>query len=107
MAAISLAELEYLHANICQALGDTKRLQILYALHAQPCNVTTLAESLNTPQPTISRHLSLLRQRGLVKTERDGPSVIYRVADTRIIDVLDQMRALLRDLHSEQTKSLG
>ena len=101
-----LDELNLLHANICQALGDPKRIQILYALHEQPRHVTALAEVLETPQPTISRHLRVLRQRALVLTERDGPAVYYRLADDRIIDVLNTMRDLLRDTMARQTDLL-
>jgi ArsR family transcriptional regulator len=102
---VSLDELELLHANICQALGDPKRIQILYALAKEPCNVSALAESLATPQPSISRHLTVLRERGLVNTERHGNTVVYSVADLRIIEVLDVMRQLLRDLIAKRAKT--
>ena len=98
-----IEELTLLHANICQALGDPKRIQILYTLHDQPQHVSALAKTLNTPQPTISRHLRVLRQRSLVLTERDGPAVVYRLADPRIIDVLEAMRQVLRDAVARQS----
>ena len=92
-----LAELNQLHANLCQAVADPKRILIIYALDERPRNVSTLAEDLEIPQPTVSRHLRVLRQQSLVLTERDGPSVIYRLADRRIIDVLDTMREIMFD----------
>ena len=101
-----LDELNLLHANICQALGDPKRIQILYALYEQPRHVTALAEALDMPQPTVSRHLRVLRQRALVLTEREGPAVYYRLADDRIIDVLNTMRELLRDTMARQANLL-
>ncbi|MBI5668906.1 MAG: winged helix-turn-helix transcriptional regulator [Chloroflexi bacterium] len=103
MAVPSNEELELLHRNICQAVGDPKRIQILYALHEQPRNVNALVEALNTPQPTISRHLAILRERGLVTAERDGTSVIYRVAEPRMIEILDVMRQMLRGLLEKQS----
>ena len=54
MSYPGIEELNLLHANICQALGDPKRIQILYALHNQPRHVTALAEELGMPQPTAS-----------------------------------------------------
>lgn len=92
-----LEELYRLHANICQAVADPKRILIIYALHDHPRNVSTLAADLGIPQPTVSRHLRVLRQQSLVLTERDGPSVIYRLADRRIVDVLDTMRQVMFD----------
>lgn len=106
MALPTLEELSLLHENICQAVGDPKRIQILYALHEQPRHVSALAELLDMPQPTVSRHLAVLRQRALVITERDGAAVYYRLADSRIIDVLDTMRSLLRDALERQTNTL-
>jgi len=91
-------ELQLLHEQICQAVGDVKRIQILYALHEQPRHVSALAELLEMPQPTVSRHLTVLRERTLVIAERQGPAVIYRLGDERIIGILNLMRQLLRDI---------
>lgn len=100
---IPAEELELLHSNICQAVGDPKRIQILYALHEQPRHVSALAEALNAPQPTISRHLALLRERGIVETERNGTMVIYRLADPRMIEAIEIMRQVLRDAMARRT----
>ena len=106
MTLPTLDELDLLHSRICQAVGDPKRILILYALHEQPRHVTELAAALDMPQPTVSRHLGVLRQRALVKTEREGAAVTYRLTDDRIITVLDIMRGLLRDTLADQTDSL-
>lgn len=102
-----IEELELLHANICQALGDPKRIQILYALHGEPRYVSALADDLGMPQPTVSRHLQVLRQRSLVLTERDGQTVVYSLADSRIIEVLNTMRRIMRDALDRQTNVLA
>ena len=102
-----LKELNLLHTNICQALGDPKRIMILYAIHEKPRHVTALAESLGFPQPTVSRHLRILRQRSLVRKERNGPAVVYHLTDTRIVEILDSMRLLLRDAMSRQASALA
>ena len=103
----STSELQLLHTNICKSVGDIKRIQILYVLDQGPCNVTVLSAALNTPQPTISRHLSILRNNSLVLAERDGKMVNYRLADRRIINVLDSMRAILREILEQQSSVLA
>ncbi len=100
------AELNLLHTQICQALGDPKRIQILYALNEQPLHVTALANALNTPQPTISRHLRVLRQRALVTSRREGATVVYQLTDDRMIEILDTMRLILRDALARQSNIL-
>jgi ArsR family transcriptional regulator len=49
------------------------------------------------PQPLISRHLKVLRERGMVTTERRGTVVVYTLGDTRLIQALDLLRATMRD----------
>jgi DNA-binding transcriptional ArsR family regulator len=93
---LSSDELLLFHSHICQALSDPKRIQLLYALHAQPLHVNALAELLQIPQSTISRHLSVLRERGLVATERSGTIIVYRLAHPEIITALDIMRGIMR-----------
>ncbi|HSH03057.1 MAG TPA: metalloregulator ArsR/SmtB family transcription factor [Anaerolineae bacterium] len=103
----TLDELNLLHASICQAIGDPKRILILYTLHEQPLYVSALADTLNLPQPTVSRHLRVLRQHGLVSTTRQANTVVYQLALPQIITILDQMRHLLRASFHQQTDILA
>jgi ArsR family transcriptional regulator len=88
-------EITQLHANICSALADPNRILILYALYEKPCSVNTLAEEINISQSAASRHLSLLRERGLIVSRREGQSVVNELNDMRVIQALDLMRAVL------------
>jgi len=90
-------EVSQLEADFCSALSDPTRLLILYALGDAPHNVTELATDLNLTQPTASRHLKVLRERGLVYTVRQGTTVTYHLADTRLIQALDLLRTVMRD----------
>lgn len=92
-----LKEINQLHAEICGGLSDPKRIAILYTLLDAPKNVMELAEMLEMPQPTISRHLKILRDRGMVLAERKGSNIIYTLADKRIIRALDLLREVLAD----------
>lgn len=95
-------ELTLLHEQVCNALGSPIRLMIFYALSDQPRYVTDLAEELNLPQPTVSRHLKVLRERGLIAARRDGPAVYYTLTDDRVMQALELMRDVLRDrLHRQ------
>lgn len=90
-------EIVLLHAQICQGLADPKRILILYALADGPRRVSELIEILGWPQPTISHHLKILRERGLVTTKQEGAVTYYMLADKRVIQALDLLREILRD----------
>ncbi|RME32222.1 MAG: ArsR family transcriptional regulator [Thermoflexia bacterium] len=89
-------EILFLHAQICQGLADSKRILLLYALAEGPRRVTDLAETLGLPQPTVSHHLKILRERGLVTAAQEGTAVYYALADERVIQALDLLRDVLR-----------
>ncbi len=90
-------EADQLHAEICAALADPRRIVALYVLADRPRTVNELAADLGLTQSAASRHLKVLRERGLVQAERRGVSVEYRLCDTRLIDALDLLRSILRD----------
>ena len=90
-------EVVQLEADFCAALSDPTRIFILYALSERSLNVTELTNELGIPQPTTSRHLKVLRERGLVFTERQGTVITYHLADQRVIQAMDLLRSAMRD----------
>ena len=56
------------------------------------------------PQSTISRHLKVLRDRSLVPAERAGANVRYSLADRRVIDAFDALRAVLMGSLEQQAQ---
>ena len=95
-------EVIQLEADFCAALSDPTRIFILYALSERSLNVTELTNELGVPQPTISRHLKTLRERGLVFTERQGTVITYHLADQRVIQAMDLLRSAMRDRLTQQ-----
>jgi ArsR family transcriptional regulator len=90
-------EVSQLEADLCFALADPTRILILYALDEQARNVTELTTELGITQPTTSRHLKILRDRGLVNTNRLGTTITYQISDRRLIQALDLLRSVLRE----------
>ena len=64
-------------AKLFKALSDRTRQQILHLLESGDRNVSEVVNEFNLSQPTISRHLMILRNADLVTDERDGQRVIY------------------------------
>jgi DNA-binding transcriptional ArsR family regulator len=96
MGRVLEQEVNALHAEVCAGLADPKRIIILYELADGAKNVSDLAKTCGMPQPLVSRHLKVLRERGMVIATRQGPAMEYRLGDYRLIEALDLLRAVLR-----------
>jgi ArsR family transcriptional regulator len=90
-------EITILHAQVCKGLADPNRILILYALAERPYTVNDLADAVELPQPSVSRHLKILRERGMVTATREGQSIKYGLGDKRVIGALDLLRSFLAD----------
>ena len=98
------AEVNQLHAEICAGLADPNRIMILYTLSQSSRNVTELCNELDMPQPLVSRHLKVLRERGMMTTERRGTVIVYTLGDKRLIQALDLLRAAMRDMLAKRVE---
>lgn len=81
-------------APVLAALADPVRLRIISILVASEdgsCCGCDLEEPLGLSQPTISHHLKVLREAGLVTGEREGRWVHYRVVDDRLRELSDAL----------------
>jgi DNA-binding transcriptional ArsR family regulator len=94
-----------LHAQFCAAFSDPSRMLIIYELREGPQNVTALAERLEMAQPVVSRHLKILRERGIIASERQGRTTFYYLTDDRVVQALDLFRAVIADQLTAQVQS--
>jgi ArsR family transcriptional regulator len=84
-----------LHAGVCKVLTDPKRLMLLDALRSGERSVGDLAATIGATLPNASQHLAVLRSAGLVDGRRIGTTVLYRLAEPRIIDACDIIEAIV------------
>lgn len=95
-----------LQAELCLALGHATRLRMLQLLKAGPLCVNQVAEHLQINQPTASRHLTVLRHAGILTVRRHGSDMLYRIANPKILEVCDLIRAVLVKRESERSEIL-
>ena len=91
------AELQELHARVCKAIADPKRLLIINELRDRELSVGDLCESLDLGQSNVSQHLAVLRERGVVTARREGTSVIYSLRGTKVLAAVDLLREFLAE----------
>ncbi|RMI33433.1 ArsR/SmtB family transcription factor [Nocardia stercoris] len=77
-------------ATTLQALATPSRLLILTELRHGPRPVTDLAEAVGMEQSAVSHQLRLLRNLGLVTGTRAGRSIVYRLYDNHVAQLLDE-----------------
>jgi DNA-binding transcriptional ArsR family regulator len=78
-------------AEVLKVLGHPIRLKIVAGLCTQECNVKYIWECLGLPQATVSQHLALLKNKGIIEGKRDGVEVHYSVVHPlakKIIEIL-------------------
>src|SRR5512133_2322681 len=88
-------QLYRLQADLCQVLAEPTRLKLLSLLAEGPRAVKELVEATGQRQAKISQHLAMMRQRGIVRSERLGTEVRYSLADPRIVEACRITREVL------------
>jgi len=99
-------ELYSLKAELCRTFADAKRLVIIDELREGEKTVGELARVLELPQAVVSRHLAVLRDKGVVKYRRQGTSVYYSLTDPKIGEACDMVHQILLN-QIEKNKQLA
>ena len=78
-------------AEILKVLGHPVRLKIVAGLMSQSCNVKKIWECLELPQATVSQHLALLKNKGIIEGRRDGVEVFYQVTSQEACKIVEAL----------------
>jgi DNA-binding transcriptional ArsR family regulator len=89
-------------AEFFKALAHPLRIRILELLRAGPLSVTQIQEATGAPASSVSQQLAVLRSRNILATERRGTTMIYRVPDPELFELLDVAKRLFNS-HLRQT----
>ena len=92
-------------ASIFQALAHPTRIAIIEVLRDGELSAGTIIERLGIEQANASQHFSILRQKQIVTSRKEGNQVFYSVRDPLLIEVLDIMRRYFQ-AHVEEAMSL-
>jgi ArsR family transcriptional regulator, virulence genes transcriptional regulator len=95
-----------MHAGMCQALGNTHRLAIMYALKDGEKSVSDVAAELGISVHNVSQHLRILRQRLLVRARKEGQTVYYTVTNPKFVQACALIREALVEEHTAEGQSL-
>ncbi|NOX20832.1 MAG: winged helix-turn-helix transcriptional regulator [Nitrospirae bacterium] len=91
-----------LQAEVCKTLTSPKRLEIIHALKDGEKTVTELVNILGIPKANVSQHLSILKNKGILKSRREGVNIFYSIANPKVIQACNLMREVLTEQLKQQ-----
>ena len=96
-----MKELYKLHAEMCKVFSNPTRLEILNLLINEGMSVTDLIRKTKLSQANISQHLSIMKSKGIVASDRKGKNIYYKLTNPKIIKAFD----IIREILTEKLKS--
>ncbi|MBS3111549.1 winged helix-turn-helix transcriptional regulator [Candidatus Woesearchaeota archaeon] len=96
-----MKELYEIHAEMCKVFSNPTRLEILNLLRGRELSVTELIEKTRLSQANISQHLSIMKSKGIVASNRKGKNIYYKLTNPKIIRAFD----IIREVLSERLRS--
>ena len=81
-------------ADVFRALGDETRLEIvLFLKNGERC-ACKIPEAVGKAQPTVSQHLKILKDAGVLKSRRDGKKIMYSVCCPDVLRIIEVSRGI-------------
>ena len=101
-----MRELYKIHAELCKVFSNPTRLEILNLLRYKEMSVTELIKKSKLSQANISQHLSIMKSKGIVSSERNGKNIYYKISNPKIIKAFEIIREVLSERLEKDRKSL-
>ena len=93
-----------LQADFCQSLANPKRLKIVNLLKGGELPVKEIEKSMAIAKANLSQHLTIMRQKGILTSRREGTTTYYRLASPKIADTCSAMQEVLMSLLAERER---
>lgn len=95
------------HAEMCKVFSHPKRLELLNVLRDKEMSVRDLSEKLELSSSNLSQHLSMMKNRRILVSRKEGNVVYYRIANPRILEAFDLLREILFEQIRQDSSLIG
>ena len=92
-----MRELYKIHAEMCKVFSNSTRLEILNLLRDKELSVSELIEKIKLSQVNISQHLSIMKSKGVVLSDRKGKNIYYKLTNPKVIKAFDIIKEVLTE----------
>lgn len=86
------------HAEMCKVFSHPTRLEIINTLRDKELSVGELAEKLKVRMGNLSQHLSMMKERRILSSHKEGNQVYYRLANPKMLKAFDLLREILLEI---------
>ena len=86
-----------MYVKIFKALGHPIRMKIVRSLRSGPLCVCTINENVDFSQSNLSQHLKILKDAGILKSDKDGLKIMYSIKDEEIKNILDIAEKIIKN----------
>ncbi len=83
------------HAEMCKVFSHPKRLELIDILRDKEISAGQLGERLGLAPANLSQHLTMMRERHILASRKEGNMVYYRIANPRLLEAFDLLREIL------------
>ena len=83
------------HAEMCKVFSHPKRLELINSLRDKEMSAGELGERLGLSPANLSQHLTMMRERRILVSRKEGNMVYYRIANPRLLEAFDLLREIL------------
>ena len=83
------------HAEMCKVFSHPKRLELINLLRDQEMSAGKLGEKLGLSPANLSQHLTMMRERHILVSRKEGNMVYYRIVSSRLLEAFDLLREIL------------
>ena len=90
-----------------KVLGEPVRLRLIQSLDRGEKSISGLAGELGVSQPSVSKHVKILHDSGLIARRQEGNTVYCSIADATVIDLCEVVCSSLRERIAAQNQSLA
>ena len=85
----------FYHAEMCKVFSHPTRLEIINTLRDKEVTVGDLAKKLKLGIGNLSQHLSMMKDRRILSSRKEGNQVYYRIANPKMLEAFDLLREIL------------
>lgn len=99
--------IEDMYVKVFKALGHPIRMKIVRKLRNGPLCVCVLNENVEFSQSNLSQHLKILKDAGILRSEKDGLKIMYMIKDDEVKNLLDTAEKMIKNEVNSMNNNLS